>query len=71
MAFRCRSIEGFFDTLKSEEAFRPYLTGEDSRAAIARYIHGFYNSERMHFSLGYKSPNEFAKQLKPRCLNPL
>lgn len=57
--------ESFFATLKSEEASRPYLTRDDARAGIARYIHGFYNSERLHSSLGYKSPNEFAKQLKP------
>ncbi len=63
--------EGFFATQKSEEACRPYLTGEDARAGIARYIHGFYNSGRMHSSLGYNSPNEFAKQLKARCLNRL
>lgn len=45
---------------------RPWVFG-----GIARYIHGFYNSGRMHSSLGYKSPNEFAKQLKARCLNRL
>ena len=56
--------ESFFATLKSEEASRPYLTRDDACAGIARYIHGFYNSERMHSSLDYKSPNEFAKQLK-------
>ena len=57
--------ESFFATLKSEEASRPYLTRDDARAGIARYIHGFYNSERLHSSLDYKSPNDFAKQLKP------
>ncbi len=37
---------------------------ESPHAAIASYIHGFYNPTRLHSALGYLSPNDYAKTLK-------
>ncbi|WP_144410931.1 IS3 family transposase [Xanthomonas arboricola] len=41
-----------------------YATKADAHAAIARYIHGFYNPTRLHSALGYLSPNDYAKRLR-------
>lgn len=56
--------ESFFATLKNEEAIGVYATKAAAHAAIAGYIHGFYNPTRLHSSLGYVSPNDYAKKLK-------
>jgi putative transposase len=56
--------ESFFATLKSEEVTGIYDTKADAHAAIASYIHGFYNPTRLHSTLGYLSPNDYARKLK-------
>ena len=56
--------ESFFATLKAEEATEPYATKQEAHRAIAEYIHGFYNPVRLHSSLGYCSPNEYAQRLQ-------
>lgn len=56
--------ESFFATLKNEEATGVYATRQAAHAAIASYIHGFYNPTRLHSALGYLSPNDYAKKLK-------
>lgn len=56
--------ESFFATLKNEEVTGVYDTKADAHAAIANYIHGFYNPTRLHSALGYMSPNDYAKSLK-------
>ena len=55
--------ESFFATLKSEEATEPYATKQEAYRSIAQYIHGFYNPVRLHSSLGYLSPNEYASRM--------
>jgi putative transposase len=57
-------VESFFATLKAEEVTAPYETKEAATRGIANYIHGFYNSVRLHSSLGYLSPDEYAKRIK-------
>lgn len=54
--------ESFFATLKSEEALRLYATKQEAFVAINDYIHGFYNPTRLHSALGYRSPNDYARQ---------
>lgn len=56
--------ESFFATLKAEEITAPYETKQEAHRAIASYVHGFYNPLRLHSSLGYLSPNEYARKMK-------
>lgn len=57
--------ESFFATLKSEEITAPYETKRDAHCGIADYIHGFYNPVRLHSSLGYLSPDDYARKMRP------
>ncbi|MDR0578061.1 MAG: integrase core domain-containing protein [Candidatus Accumulibacter sp.] len=56
--------KSFFATLKNEEVSSVYKTKAAAHAALASYIHGFYNPTRLHSALGYLSPNHYAKKLK-------
>ncbi len=56
--------ESFFATLKNEEATGVYASKAEAHAAIASYIHGFYNPTRLHSALGYLSPNDYARRLE-------
>lgn len=58
------AMESFFSTLKREEVYqRDYATHAEARAAIFEYVEAFYNRERRHSALGYKSPVEFEASL--------
>ena len=56
--------ESFFATLKAEEITAPYETREEAKRCIANYIRGFNNPVRLHSSLGYLSPDEYAKRIE-------
>ncbi len=50
--------ESFFGTLKNELIHREhYPTRRVARTAIADYIEIFYNRQRLHSTLGYRTPN--------------
>jgi transposase InsO family protein len=52
--------ESFMKTLKAEEIDgRRYRDLEDAIASIGVFIEGFYNIQRLHSALGYRSPVEF------------
>jgi len=52
--------ESFFRSLKTERIDDTlYVTRNEAKADIVDYIEMFYNSHRLHSSLGYESPNEF------------
>lgn len=51
-------IESFWKTMKLELGPLTDLTFEEARRAIARYIELYYNSRRLHSSIGYRTPNE-------------
>ena len=52
--------ESFFATLTTEEVDdRPYLTRQQAKTSIFKYIEGFYNTRRRHSTLDYLSPNTF------------
>lgn len=56
--------ESFFATLEWELIQdSDWHTHEEARRAIFDYIEVWYNRQRRHSSLGYKSPAEFEKQL--------
>ncbi|OKZ78711.1 MAG: transposase [Clostridium sp. 27_14] len=40
---------------------RKFKTRSEARQAVVEYIELFYNSKRLHSSLGYKSPKEYRK----------
>lgn len=56
-------MESFFGTLKNEWVhYQKYKTRSYARTDIFGYIEGFYNTVRLHSSLGYLSPNEYEQQ---------
>lgn len=61
-------MESFFKTLKSELVeWERYRTRKEAKRSISEYILGFYNSERLHSTLGYTSPNEFEQPQHARA----
>lgn len=56
-------MERFFWSAKHEwTKFESFADIQDARLSIFRYIETFYNSERLHQSLGYLTPNQFEAQ---------
>lgn len=56
-------MESFFGTLKNEWVHhQKYKTRSQARTDIFEYIEGFYNTVRLHSTLGYLSPSEFEAQ---------
>ena len=50
-------------TLKREEIYaNKYDTQEHLRANIEEFIEQYYNRQRLHSALGYRSPDEFERQ---------
>ena len=57
--------ESFFAALKNELIHRTvFPTRAKARRAIAEYIEVFYNRERLHSGLGYKTPLEVATEFQ-------
>ena len=56
-------VESFFSSLKNELVHhRCFDHHAEARYAIAEYIEVFYNRQRLHQALGYRSPDEFERQ---------
>jgi len=54
--------ESFFHTLKEELVKdSDYLTREEARQSIFKYIELYYNRQRLHSTLGYRAPFEYEK----------
>lgn len=54
------AVESFFSTLKNDLVHhRRYTTREEARREIFEFIEVFYNRQRAHTYLGYRSPVEF------------
>ena len=52
--------ESFFATLECELLARHrFQTREQAQTAVFEFIEGWYNTNRLHSSIGYLSPNEF------------
>jgi transposase InsO family protein len=56
-------MESFFKNLKSETTYGSYDSESIARTTIFEYIECWYNRKRKHSALGYKSPEQFGKQL--------
>jgi len=57
------SCESFIKTLKREEIYaNRYDNLEHLRANIEEFIEQYYNRQRLHSALGYRSPEEFERQ---------
>jgi putative transposase len=55
-------VESFFRSLKNELVrHRQFANQAEARYAIAEYIEVFYNRQRLHQALDYRSPEEFEK----------
>ncbi len=58
------AIESFWSSLKRELVHRVrFATRAQAKAAVFEWIEIFYNRERLHSALGYKSPLDFETQL--------
>jgi transposase InsO family protein len=56
-------MESFFHTLKMEHVYwQSYVTRQQAENSLFEFIELFYNAERLHSSLGYKSPADYEKK---------
>jgi len=57
-------VESFFGSLKQERVqWRYYQSRYEAQQDILNYISMFYNNYRLHSYLGYKSPNQYEKEM--------
>ena len=55
-------MESFFHTLKTELVYhRHYQTKEEARKDLFSYIEGYYNHQRLHSALAYKTPEQMER----------
>jgi len=55
--------ESFFATLKAELIYeRIWQSRAEVRAAIFEYVEVFYNRQRLHSTLGYRTPHQTETQ---------
>ncbi len=58
------TMESFFHSLKVEQVHHDdYHTRDEARSVIFDYIEVFYNRQRKHSSIGYKSPINFENKM--------
>ncbi|MEE9311986.1 MAG: integrase core domain-containing protein, partial [Planctomycetota bacterium] len=58
--------ERFFWSLKHEwTRHETYANLEEARLSVFKYIEVFYNRQRLHQSLGYKTPEAFEAEYAP------
>jgi transposase InsO family protein len=52
-------MESFFASLKAEHVHQVrFRTREEAKAAVFEYIEIFYNRQRLHSAIGYRTPAE-------------
>jgi len=55
-------MEGFFATLKAELPVSVFDSQAAARGAAFDYVERFYNRQRSHSTLGYRSPIAYQRQ---------
>ena len=59
-------MESFFATLKAEGVHRPvFHTPAEAELCLFEYLEVFYNRQRVHSALGYRSPLAFEQAAVP------
>jgi putative transposase len=56
------AMESFFATRKAELPFSIFDSHAAARSAVFDYIERFYNCQRLHSTLGYRSPITYERQ---------
>jgi putative transposase len=60
------ACESFMKTLKQEEIYgTPYRDFDDLSAHLEEFIENYYNRQRLHSALGYRTPEEFEQNAPP------
>lgn len=56
-------MESFFHTLKTELVHhRTYATRDEAKPDVFSYVEGFYNRQRLHSALDYRTPDQAEQQ---------
>ncbi|QET91559.1 IS3 family transposase [Roseomonas mucosa] len=56
-------MESFFHTLKTELVHhRAYATRDEAKRDLFSYVEGFYNRQRLHSALDYRTPDQAERQ---------
>ena len=59
--------ESFFSTVKNELTVEQhYASRRDAQTALFEYIEAFYNRQRIHQTLGYRTPQHVEEQALSR-----
>ena len=60
-------MESFFSSLKTEMVHRTrFQTRREAKAALFEYIEIFYNRQRRHSSIGYRTPAQARMDMMPK-----
>ena len=60
-------VESFFHTLKTEMIYHEdFETRDQARRAIFEWVEAFYNRQRLHSTLGMKSPVDFERMVREK-----
>ena len=60
-------VEAGWSTLKTEllPGGSPFASLEEARLEVAHYLDTYFNLDRRHSALNYRSPHQFEQELKP------
>ncbi len=62
-------IESFHSVIKKELIYlNKYKTREEAKQSIFKYIEVFYNSQRIHSSIGYFTPDQFERMYEEKSI---